>query len=38
MQRLTAALDRRVSPLTLFFRDDDAGWGADALDSMLRIF
>ena len=38
MQRLIATLDRRNSPLTLFFRDDDAGWGADALDAMLRVF
>ncbi len=38
MQRLIATLDRRDSPLTLFFRDDDAGWGADALDAMLCVF
>ena len=38
MQRLTAALDQRAEPLTLFFRDDDAGWGMDALDAMLVVF
>jgi hypothetical protein len=38
MQRLTAALDRRDEPLTLFFRDDDAGWGMDALDAMVGVF
>jgi hypothetical protein len=38
MHRLTAALDARTTPLTLFFRDDDAGWGMDALDAMLAVF
>lgn len=38
MHCLTAALDSRKAPLFLFFRDDDAGWGMDALDAMLNVF
>jgi predicted deacetylase len=38
MKRVIKALDARVTPLTLFFRDDDAGWSMDALDVMLGRF
>lgn len=37
MKELTQALDRREEPLTLFFRDDDAGWDMPALDALLEI-
>lgn len=38
MKRVIKALDARVMPLTLFFRDDDAGWSMDGLDAMLGRF
>jgi hypothetical protein len=38
VQSLTAALDQRAEPLTLFFRDDDAGWDMPRLDALLGIF
>lgn len=38
MNRVIKALDARATPLTLFFRDDDAGWSMDALDAMLGRF
>jgi peptidoglycan/xylan/chitin deacetylase (PgdA/CDA1 family) len=38
MQGLTAILDRRAAPLTLFFRDDDAGWDGPRLDTLLDVF
>ena len=38
MKELTQALDRREEPLTLFFRDDDAGWDMPALDALLEIW
>lgn len=38
MQRLTEALSARTDPLSLFFRDDDAGWAQDRLDAMLEVF
>jgi peptidoglycan/xylan/chitin deacetylase (PgdA/CDA1 family) len=38
MQGLNAALDRRAAPLTLFFRDDDAGWDGPRLDALLDVF
>jgi hypothetical protein len=38
MQGLTSALDRRAAPLTLFFRNDDAGWNGPRLDALLDVF
>ena len=38
MKAVAQALDRRKEPLTLFFRDDDAGWDMAALDALLDIF
>lgn len=38
MQRLIDALDRRMRPLHLYFRDDDAGWAAERLDALLDMF
>jgi hypothetical protein len=32
------ALDARAAPLTIFFRDDDAGWGDEALFALLAVF
>jgi hypothetical protein len=32
------ALDERDSPVTLFFRDDDAGWRTDRLRALLDLF
>jgi hypothetical protein len=32
------ALDERDSPVTLFFRDDDAGWRTDRLRALLDVF
>jgi peptidoglycan/xylan/chitin deacetylase (PgdA/CDA1 family) len=32
------ALDQREHPLTLFFRDDDAGWRTDRLRALLDLF
>jgi peptidoglycan/xylan/chitin deacetylase (PgdA/CDA1 family) len=33
-----AALDARGGPITLFFRDDDAGWRTDRLPALLDLF
>jgi peptidoglycan/xylan/chitin deacetylase (PgdA/CDA1 family) len=33
-----ASLDERDSPVTLFFRDDDAGWRSDRLRALLDLF
>jgi peptidoglycan/xylan/chitin deacetylase (PgdA/CDA1 family) len=33
-----AALDARDSPVTVFFRDDDAGWRTDRLRALLDLF
>ena len=38
MNPLATALDRRTTPVDLFFRDDDAGWAMPELDAMLEIF
>ncbi len=38
MHSMISALDRRNTPLRLFFRDDDAGWAQDRLDAMLSVF
>ncbi len=35
---LRAALDEADRPVTLFFRDDDAGWDDDRLDGLLDVF
>jgi len=32
------ALDARESPLTMFVRDDDAGWADERLDALLDLF
>jgi len=32
------SLTRRESPLTVFFRDDDAGWRDERLDTLGRVF
>jgi predicted deacetylase len=32
------ALDARTTPLTVFFRDDDAGWGDGELFALLALF
>jgi hypothetical protein len=32
------ALDARVRPVSVFFRDDDAGWADDALHALLDVF
>lgn len=33
-----AALSRRQRPVTVYFRDDDAGWDDDALQRLLEVF
>ncbi|HEX2103548.1 MAG TPA: hypothetical protein VHF51_07840 [Solirubrobacteraceae bacterium] len=35
---LRAALDRAPEPVTVFFRDDDAGWRDDRLATLLDLF
>jgi len=35
---LRAALDGSERPVSFFFRDDDAGWDDDALESLLDLF
>ncbi len=35
---VTAALDAAPSPVPVFFRDDDAGWGDDRLCALLDRF
>jgi predicted deacetylase len=35
---LRAALDRAPEPVTVFFRDDDAGWRGDRLTTLLDLF
>src|SRR3954453_15945125 len=35
---LRAALDAAPEPVTVFFRDDDAGWHDDRLDTLLDVF
>jgi len=38
LEVVRAALDARDSPVTLFFRDDDAGWRTDRLRALLDLF
>jgi hypothetical protein len=38
LQPLREALDRRDTPISVFFRDDDAGWRDDLLDLLLEPF
>ena len=38
LEPVAAALDRRVVPCPVFFRDDDAGWDDDALWDLLGEF
>jgi peptidoglycan/xylan/chitin deacetylase (PgdA/CDA1 family) len=38
LDEVRAALDERDGPLTLFFRDDDAGWRTDRLRALLDLF
>jgi peptidoglycan/xylan/chitin deacetylase (PgdA/CDA1 family) len=35
---LRAVLDERARPVWFFFRDDDAGWGDDELETLLDVF
>jgi hypothetical protein len=35
---IAGALDARATPLTVFFRDDDAGWGDERLFALLALF
>jgi hypothetical protein len=35
---ITRALDTRTTPVTVFFRDDDAGWGDEQLFALLTVF
>jgi predicted deacetylase len=38
LEPLRAALDRAPEPVTVFFRDDDAGWRDDRLRTLLDLF
>jgi hypothetical protein len=38
MTPITEALAARTAPLSIFFRNDDAGWAQDALDPLLDEF
>ena len=38
MTPLATALALRLTPLDIFFRDDDAGWAMPELDAMLEVF
>jgi hypothetical protein len=38
LEPIARALDGRAAPLTIFFRDDDAGWGDEALFALLAVF
>ena len=35
---LRLALDEHPDPVTVFFRDDDAGWADDALRTVMDLF
>jgi predicted deacetylase len=35
---IARALDARATPVTVFFRDDDAGWGDEQLFALLTVF
>jgi hypothetical protein len=38
MKAVAKALAARTTPLTIFFRDDDAGWAQKPLDDLLDLF
>ncbi len=38
IEPIARALDARAAPVTMFFRDDDAGWGDEALFALLELF
>lgn len=38
IEPIARALDERAAPVTVFFRDDDAGWGDEQLFALLALF
>jgi hypothetical protein len=38
IEPIARALDERATPVTVFFRDDDAGWGDEELFALLALF